>query len=94
VLHLLEVKTNRFTRKLPQCNLIWILWIFVFLGQIRRQHKAQAATLLKVFGVFIAELFKSLKPEFVAPLVLWLSHEDCTETGGLFECGAGWIAKC
>lgn len=38
-------------------------------------------------------LVEALKPEYVAPLVLWLCHEDCTENGGLFECGAGWAAK-
>uniref|UniRef100_A0A8C8IW94 Uncharacterized protein n=1 Tax=Oncorhynchus tshawytscha TaxID=74940 RepID=A0A8C8IW94_ONCTS len=27
------------------------------------------------------------------PLVLWLSHEQCQENGGLLEVGAGWIGK-
>lgn len=27
----------------------------------------------------------NLKPEYVAPLVLWLAHEQCKENGGLFE---------
>ena len=39
------------------------------------------------------ELIASLKPEFVTPLVGWLCHEDCKETGGLFEVGAGYISK-
>ncbi|MDR3417051.1 MAG: SDR family NAD(P)-dependent oxidoreductase, partial [Nevskia sp.] len=39
------------------------------------------------------ELIAALKPEFVSPLVGWLCHEDCKETGGLFEVGAGYIAK-
>lgn len=38
-------------------------------------------------------LLEALKPEFVAPLVLWLCSEDCEETGSLFECGAGWVGK-
>ncbi len=29
----------------------------------------------------------------VSPLVAWLCHESCTETGGLFEVGGGVIAK-
>lgn len=33
------------------------------------------------------------KPEFVAPLVLYLCHESCTKSGGLFECGGGWAAE-
>uniref|UniRef100_A0A1A7W8K6 Peroxisomal multifunctional enzyme type 2 n=1 Tax=Iconisemion striatum TaxID=60296 RepID=A0A1A7W8K6_9TELE len=39
------------------------------------------------------DLLASLKPEHVAPLVLWLCHEQCQENGGLFEVGAGWIGK-
>ncbi|KAF6356977.1 hydroxysteroid 17-beta dehydrogenase 4 [Rhinolophus ferrumequinum] len=38
-------------------------------------------------------MLESLKPEYVAPLVLWLCHESCEENGGLFEVGAGWIGK-
>lgn len=39
------------------------------------------------------EILKSLKPEAVSPLVAWLCHEDCEENKGLFEVGAGYIAK-
>lgn len=39
------------------------------------------------------ELIAALKPEFVSPLVGWLCHEHCKETGGLFEVGAGYIGK-
>ncbi|KAF3695625.1 Peroxisomal multifunctional enzyme type 2 [Channa argus] len=39
------------------------------------------------------DLVASLKPEYVAPLVLWLCHDQCQENGGLFEVGAGWIGK-
>ncbi|XP_074851097.1 peroxisomal multifunctional enzyme type 2 [Carettochelys insculpta] len=39
------------------------------------------------------ELVDALKPEYVAPLVLWLCHETCQENGSLFEVGAGWIGK-
>ena len=38
-------------------------------------------------------LVDQLKPEYVAPLVLYLCHDSCQETGGLFECGGGWMAK-
>ena len=30
---------------------------------------------------------------YVTPLVEWLCHEDCDETGGLFEIGGGFIGK-
>ncbi|XP_066499856.1 peroxisomal multifunctional enzyme type 2 [Hoplias malabaricus] len=39
------------------------------------------------------DLLESLKAEYVAPLVLWLCHEECQENGSLFEVGAGWIGK-
>uniref|UniRef100_A0AAY4DKX0 Peroxisomal multifunctional enzyme type 2 n=1 Tax=Denticeps clupeoides TaxID=299321 RepID=A0AAY4DKX0_9TELE len=39
------------------------------------------------------DLLESLKAEYVAPLVLWLCHEQCQENGSLFEVGAGWIGK-
>ncbi|MDX1496343.1 MAG: SDR family oxidoreductase [Salinisphaeraceae bacterium] len=39
------------------------------------------------------EVVEQLKPEYVSPLVAWLCHDQCTETGGLFEVGAGYMAK-
>ncbi len=39
------------------------------------------------------QLLDLLQPEAVSPLVAWLCHENCKETKGLFEVGAGYIAK-
>ncbi|HSO00275.1 MAG TPA: SDR family NAD(P)-dependent oxidoreductase [Candidatus Nanopelagicales bacterium] len=39
------------------------------------------------------EITDALKPEYVSPLVAYLAHESCTETGGLFEVGGGFFAK-
>jgi 3-hydroxyacyl-CoA dehydrogenase/3a,7a,12a-trihydroxy-5b-cholest-24-enoyl-CoA hydratase len=39
------------------------------------------------------DLIDALRPEYVSPLVAWLSHEDCTETGGLYEVGGGYFGK-
>src|SRR5262249_34792505 len=39
------------------------------------------------------ELIDALRPEYVSPLVAWLVHERCEETGGLFEVGGGYFAK-
>ncbi|XP_072288805.1 peroxisomal multifunctional enzyme type 2 [Eucyclogobius newberryi] len=39
------------------------------------------------------DLLENLKSEYVAPLVLWLCHEDCHDNGSLFEVGAGWVGK-
>ncbi|KAK0054247.1 peroxisomal multifunctional enzyme type 2 isoform X2 [Biomphalaria pfeifferi] len=39
------------------------------------------------------EIVQALKPEYVAPVVVYLCHDTCQETGGLFEVGAGWVGK-
>lgn len=39
------------------------------------------------------ELLANLKPEHVSPLVAWLCHEDCEQTKGIFEVGAGYISQ-
>ncbi|KAK3579995.1 hypothetical protein CHS0354_025319 [Potamilus streckersoni] len=39
------------------------------------------------------ELVAALKPEYIAPLTVYLCHEGCQENGSLFEVGAGWIGK-
>ena len=33
------------------------------------------------------ELIDALRPEYVSPLLAWLCHESCEETGGLYEVG-------
>ncbi|MEM9070215.1 MAG: SDR family NAD(P)-dependent oxidoreductase, partial [Myxococcota bacterium] len=38
-------------------------------------------------------LIKALDPAYVSPLVAWLCHEECEETGGLFEVGGGYVGK-
>ncbi|MEO6698404.1 MAG: SDR family oxidoreductase, partial [Paraperlucidibaca sp.] len=40
-----------------------------------------------------ANIVEQIKPEYVSPLVAWLCHQDCTESGGIFEVGAGFMAK-
>ncbi len=44
-------------------------------------------------GIMPEALLNVLQPDAVAPFVLWLCHESCNETGGLFETGGGWISK-
>ncbi len=39
------------------------------------------------------EAMNLLKPEVVSPLVAYLCHESCEDSGGLFEVGAGWISR-
>uniref|UniRef100_A0A672Z484 Peroxisomal multifunctional enzyme type 2 n=1 Tax=Sphaeramia orbicularis TaxID=375764 RepID=A0A672Z484_9TELE len=64
-----------------------------------RNYNIYCNTIAPVAGSRLTEtvmppdLVASLKPEYVAPIVLWLCHEQCQENGGLFEVGAGWIGK-
>ncbi|KAM7415977.1 hypothetical protein PAMA_018174 [Pampus argenteus] len=64
-----------------------------------RKYNIHSNTIAPVAGSRLTEtvmppdLVASLKPEYVAPMVLWLCHEQCQENGGLFEVGAGWIGK-
>lgn len=44
-------------------------------------------------SVMPPEILKALKPEYVAPFVAYLCHENCVENGSLFEVGAGFISK-
>uniref|UniRef100_A0A8C6URT7 Hydroxysteroid (17-beta) dehydrogenase 4 n=1 Tax=Neogobius melanostomus TaxID=47308 RepID=A0A8C6URT7_9GOBI len=39
------------------------------------------------------DLLENLKSEYVAPLVLWLTHEDCRDNGSLFERTKGAIMR-
>ena len=44
-------------------------------------------------AVMPADLSAALKPEFVTPLVLYLSSERCKVAGQLFEVGGGCVAR-
>ncbi len=39
------------------------------------------------------EMLAKLKPEFVAPLVLFLCSEQCSETGGIYNAGMGFYSR-
>ena len=39
------------------------------------------------------QILEQLKPEFVTPLLVKLCHDSHTDSGGLYEVGAGWIGK-
>uniref|UniRef100_A0AC34RGW0 SCP2 domain-containing protein n=1 Tax=Panagrolaimus sp. JU765 TaxID=591449 RepID=A0AC34RGW0_9BILA len=41
--------------------------------------------------VMPSDLVEALKPDYVTPLVVYLTHDSCTETGQIFEAGAGWF---
>jgi 3-hydroxyacyl-CoA dehydrogenase/3a,7a,12a-trihydroxy-5b-cholest-24-enoyl-CoA hydratase len=39
------------------------------------------------------DVIDALKPEYVTPTVVLLTHESSTETGKLFEVGGGWVSQ-
>ncbi len=39
------------------------------------------------------DLFEKLKPEYVAPMVLYLASEQCDETGMIFNAGMGYFSR-
>ncbi|KAK9451450.1 uncharacterized protein V1518DRAFT_408594 [Limtongia smithiae] len=43
--------------------------------------------------IMTEDLLKLLKPEWIVPLVAYLAHEDTSDTGGIFEAGAGFVSK-
>ncbi len=43
--------------------------------------------------VFPPDLIAALKPEYVSPLVQYLTHDSSSQNGGVFEVGAGWVAR-
>jgi len=44
-------------------------------------------------GLMPPDVFNLIRPEYVAPFVLLLTHESSTENGGVFEVGGGYAAK-
>lgn len=34
-----------------------------------------------------------MRPSLVAPVVTWLCHETCPESGGVFEASGGWVGR-
>eukprot|EP00794_Sanderia_malayensis_P013874 gene13874-15322_t len=44
-------------------------------------------------NVLPKEFFNLLKPDYIAPFVLYLCHESCQENGALFETAAGWASR-
>uniref|UniRef100_A0A915AL42 Peroxisomal multifunctional enzyme type 2 n=1 Tax=Parascaris univalens TaxID=6257 RepID=A0A915AL42_PARUN len=44
-------------------------------------------------GIMPDELLNALKPDCVVPLVVFLTHDSCTQTGGIFEAAGGWYGQ-
>jgi 3-hydroxyacyl-CoA dehydrogenase/3a,7a,12a-trihydroxy-5b-cholest-24-enoyl-CoA hydratase len=39
------------------------------------------------------DIFDSLSPDHIAPVVAWLCHEDCTDNGLVIEAAGGWAGR-
>ncbi|KAL7745770.1 hypothetical protein ACLKA6_009966 [Drosophila palustris] len=44
-------------------------------------------------GILPDILFNELKPNLIAPVVVYLCHESCTDNGAYIESAAGWATK-
>ncbi|XP_058445687.1 peroxisomal multifunctional enzyme type 2-like isoform X2 [Malaya genurostris] len=44
-------------------------------------------------GIIPEILFNELKPKLIAPVVAYLCHESCEDTGAIIESAAGWATK-
>lgn len=65
-------------------------------GKSRNIHVntvAPAAASRLTDTVISREQTKALRADLVSPIVGYLCHEDSTESGSLFEAGAGWYGK-
>jgi NAD(P)-dependent dehydrogenase (short-subunit alcohol dehydrogenase family)/putative sterol carrier protein len=60
---------------------------------IRVNTVAPAAATRLTEDVMPPELFAKLKPEFVAPLVLYLCSEQCPVSGGIYNAGMGYFNR-
>lgn len=44
-------------------------------------------------GILPEAFYKELKPKLIAPVVLYLCHNDCADNGTIIESAAGWATK-
>lgn len=44
--------------------------------------------------LYTLDVLEGLKPELIAPVVLWLCHEGCTDNGSVVDAAAVCVAKC
>ncbi|XP_043285406.1 peroxisomal multifunctional enzyme type 2 [Venturia canescens] len=65
-----------------------------------RSHNIHVNVIVPTAGSRLTEdvmppdFFQELKPELIAPVVVWLCHEECEESGSIIDSAVGWAAKC
>ena len=63
------------------------------------KYKINCNTIIPVAGSRLTEdilppnLYEQFKPKFVAPVVAWLCHESCPDSGEVYEAAGGWVGK-
>jgi hypothetical protein len=58
----------------------------------RERHRAGGQVRMTE-DIMPAELLDRLEPEYVSPLVAYLTSEACTDTGRIFSVGGGYVAR-
>ena len=49
--------------------------------------------LTRMTEALLGNLGQSLQPEYISPIVAWLSHEDCDVSGEVYSVGGGRVAR-
>lgn len=44
-------------------------------------------------GILPPDMMEGMRPDLVAPVVVWLCHESCEENGAVIEAAAGWAGR-
>ena len=44
-------------------------------------------------GLMTEEILEAIQPRFIIPLVAYLCHDSCEESGSMLEAGGGWVTK-
>ncbi|RQM30683.1 hypothetical protein B5M09_013366, partial [Aphanomyces astaci] len=64
-----------------------------------RKYKIAINAIAAVAGTSLTQsvmpdnVYRRLKPEYTAPMVVYLCHNASSENGGVFETGGGWVGK-
>jgi 3-hydroxy-3-methylglutaryl CoA synthase/NAD(P)-dependent dehydrogenase (short-subunit alcohol dehydrogenase family)/putative sterol carrier protein len=86
-------QTNYSAAKMALVGLVNTLKLEGMKYNIKINTIAPVAATRLTEDVMPPDLFEKSKPEFVAPLVLYLCSEECQETGAIFNAGLGYFSR-
>ncbi|MBF0117670.1 MAG: SDR family NAD(P)-dependent oxidoreductase [Desulfobacterales bacterium] len=87
-------QTNYSAAKMALVGLMNTLKIEGASSNIKVNTVAPLAASRLTEDVMPPEIFEKMKPEFVAPMVLYLCSDQCKETGAIFNAGMGYFNRC